>query len=97
MPRIMLMVMALGLGALLTACSVEEPAQTEVPPVTRRPEATPPVYKRFRQRPRKSPLTRTQAAGGTPSDHSLSPLNHLPPVVRTRRIAPRRRNLSWRA
>ena len=43
MPRIMLMVMALGLGALLTACSVEEPAQTAVPPVTRRPEAPPPV------------------------------------------------------
>jgi hypothetical protein len=31
MPRIMLVVMAIGMGAMLTACSVEEPAPTGSP------------------------------------------------------------------
>jgi Tfp pilus assembly protein PilP len=43
MPWIMLVVMAIGMGAVLTACSVEEPLQTEPPPVKRRPEAHAPA------------------------------------------------------
>jgi Tfp pilus assembly protein PilP len=43
MPRIMLVVMALGMGAMLTACSVEEPVQTGIPPVKRRQEAKQPA------------------------------------------------------
>jgi Tfp pilus assembly protein PilP len=43
MPWIMLVVMAIGVGAMLTACSVEDPAHREIPPVTRRQEATVPA------------------------------------------------------
>ena len=42
MPRIMLVVMAIGVGAVLTACSVEEPVQTGVPPLKSRQEAKAP-------------------------------------------------------
>jgi Tfp pilus assembly protein PilP len=43
MPWIMLAVMAIGMGTVLTACSVEEPVQTELPQVKRRPEAYAPA------------------------------------------------------
>jgi Tfp pilus assembly protein PilP len=39
MPRMMLVVMAIGVGAVLTACSVEEPVPTGVPPLKSRQEA----------------------------------------------------------
>ena len=57
MPRIMLVVMALGMGALLTACSVEEPAQTGVPPVKRRQEAKPPDLQALSPTPEEEPYT----------------------------------------
>ena len=43
MPRLMLVVMAIAMGAALTACSLEEPAQTEIPPVKRRQDAKAPA------------------------------------------------------
>jgi Tfp pilus assembly protein PilP len=43
MPRIMLVVMAIGMGAMLTACSVEDSAQTGVPPVKPRQQAKAPT------------------------------------------------------
>ena len=41
--RMMLVLMAIGMGAMLTACSVEEPAPTAVPPNKRRQEAKAPA------------------------------------------------------
>jgi Tfp pilus assembly protein PilP len=43
MPRIMLVVMAIGMGAMLTACSVEEPSPTGVSLVKPRQEAKVPA------------------------------------------------------
>jgi Tfp pilus assembly protein PilP len=43
MPWIILVLTAIGMGTVLTACSVEEPLQTELPPVRRRPEAYAPA------------------------------------------------------
>jgi Tfp pilus assembly protein PilP len=43
MPRIMLVVMAIGMGLVLTACGVDEPEHTEIPPVKRRQEVKTPA------------------------------------------------------
>jgi len=43
MPQIMLVVMTIGMGAVLMACSVEDPVQTGVPPLKSRQEAKAPA------------------------------------------------------
>jgi Tfp pilus assembly protein PilP len=57
MPWIMLVVVAIAVGALLTACSVEDPAQTELPPVKRRQEATAPALPALEPKSDEAPYT----------------------------------------
>jgi Tfp pilus assembly protein PilP len=57
MPWIMLVVMAIGVGAMLTACSVEDSAQTETPPVKRRQEATVPALQTLAPKSDEEPYT----------------------------------------
>ena len=57
MPRIMLVVMAIGVGAVLTACSVEEPVQTGVPPLKSRQEAKAPDLRGLSPKADEEPYT----------------------------------------
>jgi len=57
MPRMMLVVMAIGVGAVLTACSVEEPVPTGVPPLKSRQEAKAPDLRGLSPKADEEPYT----------------------------------------
>ena len=76
MPRIMRVVMAIGMGVVLTACGVEEPIPTASPPIKHRQEAKEPALHALSPPSNEGPYTYDTSNRRDP----FRPLISTPPI-----------------